>query len=121
MNNPQIKRVINNIINDQNFINTLDFSIQNVFEDNKISSEDIPIIINVIFIVLNKYQNIRIDKKNINIFVKNLIIELLKNYNERNKKKLDINFEEFSILIDPYINLLVMNLNINKLCNSHRL
>lgn len=118
MKEEQIKKIINTLINNKTLIEKIDKSFELVFQDNKITKEDIPLLINIIILITNNYNNVKINKNNLKNFIKTFIIELLKNYNERNENKLDINISDIEILIEPYIELLLLNINISGICKK---
>jgi hypothetical protein len=107
-NNPEIEKIVDLIINDENFLHKCEYNFQKIFEDGKIDNHDIPLIINLVLTIHNNYTKVKIKKQNLKQVLLLLITTLI------NKFKNDIMIDESLILnlLEPQIDLLLMSVSL---------
>lgn len=105
--NDIVKKLVDNIISDKNFKGKCETNFKKIFEDGKIDTNDIPIIINLILTIYNNHNKIKVSKKNMKPVFMLLISKLL------NEFKGDIVIDESLVLImlEPQIDLLLMSVS----------
>lgn len=118
-NDETIKDIVTSIMGDKLFYDTCQKNLKEIFEDNEINNEDIPNIINILLSAYVNYNKVNFNKKNTK---KVLMLLLYKLINEFQTNK-NINNEQLLLLIEPQIDLLLLNINISKCkwCSSRPL
>jgi len=103
--NEVVNTLVNNIISDKTFKEKCEVNFKKIFDDGKIDTDDIPIIINLILTIYNNHNKIKVSKENMKPVFMLLISKLL------NEFKGDIPIDESVVLLmlEPQIDLLLMS------------
>ena len=103
--NDVVLALVNNIISDKTFKSKCEMNFKQIFEDGKVDTDDIPIIINLILTIYNNHNKIKVSKVNMKPVFMLLISKLLQEF------KGDIMLDESLILLmlEPQIDLLLMS------------
>lgn len=73
-----ITNIVNNLLNDDNFVNDCKTELQEIMKDGKFDFNDMPQVIALVVLVYEKYDNLHVEKKDVADVFRLLIIELLK-------------------------------------------
>jgi len=107
-----IKNIIDQLLNDQTFIDHLKSNIDAIYNDKIINTNDIPYIISIISFSLQNKKVIKIKKDALPNFLKLLIHEIFIKF------KLITEFTpDMELIIDACINLLLTNIKTKKIFN----
>ena len=103
--NEVVNTLVNNIISDKKFKEKCEVNFKKIFDDGKIDTDDIPIIINLVLTIYNNHNKIKVSKENMKPVFMLLISKLL------NEFKGDIPIDESVVLLmlEPQIDLLLMS------------
>ena len=103
--NEVVNTLVNNIISDKTFKDKCEVNFKKIFDDGKIDTDDIPIIINLVLTIYNNHNKIKVSKENMKPVFMLLISKLL------NEFKGDIPIDESVVLLmlEPQIDLLLMS------------
>ena len=103
--NEVVNTLVNNIISDKTFKEKCEVNFKKIFDDGKIDTDDIPIIINLVLTIYNNHNKIKVSKENMKPVFMLLISKLL------NEFKGDIPIDESVVLLmlEPQIDLLLMS------------
>ena len=103
--NEVVNTLVNNIISDKKFKEKCEVNFKKIFDDGKVDTDDIPIIINLVLTIYNNHNKIKVSKENMKPVFMLLISKLL------NEFKGDIPIDESVVLLmlEPQIDLLLMS------------
>ena len=103
--NDIVKALVNSIIADKAFKSKCEMNFKQIFDDGKVDTNDIPIIINLVLTIYNNHNKIKVSKDNMKPVFMLLISKLL------NEFKGDIMLDESLILLmlEPQIDILLMS------------
>ena len=107
-----IKNIVDQLLNDQIFIDHIKANLNAIYYDDVINTNDIPYVISIISFVLQNRKVIKIKKTFLPKFLKLLINEIFIKFNL--VKEITVEIEN---VIDSCINLLLINIKTNKLFN----
>ena len=112
VSDPIVNQIVDNILSDETFKNKCQLNFDNIFLDNKITSDDIPIIINLVLTIYTNYTKIKINKK----IMKSVFLLLMTKFintvvTQRNGDKPDLDTESIYTLVEPQIDLLFLTLS----------
>jgi hypothetical protein len=111
-NNTLVSNIVKTILDNDNYYKNCEESMRKIYADNKIDSNDIPIILNLLVSTYNNYSTFSIDKKDIKEVLILIFIEMI----ERLEWTYNINLEETINLLSPQIDLLLITINTNTEC-----
>jgi len=102
-----VKTLVNSIIADETFKNKCEMNFKQIFEDDKVDNDDIPIIINLILTIYNNHNKVKVSKANMKPVFMLLISKLLMEF------KGDTILDESLILLmlEPQIDILLMSVS----------
>jgi len=103
--NDIVKALVNSIIADKAFKSKCEMNFKQIFDDGKVDTDDIPIIINLVLTIYNNHNKIKVSKDNMKPVFMLLISKLL------NEFKGDIMIDESLIILmlEPQIDILLMS------------
>ena len=107
--NPIIYNIVKTILDNDNFFNKFKSSLEEIYSDNKLDQNDIPIILNLLVITYNAYPTIKIDRKDIKEVFILLFVEMIDKIGWKDRIDLDSAIE----LLSPQIDLLLISINTN--------
>ena len=109
--NELVKTLVNQIISDKTFKDKCEINFKQIFEDGKVDSDDIPIIINLVLTVYNNYNKIKVSNINLKPVFMLLISKLLVEF----KGDTEIDESLILLMLGPQIDILLMSIStINK-------
>ena len=108
-NNLLINNIVKTILDNDDFFNSCKNSIEQIYEDKKIDSKDIPVILNLLVNTYNNYSTLNLDRKDIKEVFILLFIELITKLDLTK----DIDLELVISLLSPQIDLLLISINSN--------
>ncbi len=111
-NNEIVKKLVNSIISDKTFKDKCRLNFEQIFEDGKVDSDDIPLLINLILTVYQNHTKIKVSKVHLKPVFMLLITRLLDEFKGDNQ--IDTNL--ILLLLEPQIDLLLMSVNMK--CNK---
>ena len=115
-NDANIKSIVDSIMNNTTFTDKCEKSFKEIYSDGKLDQNDIPMIINLLMTIYVNTNNISIKNEHLKNVLLLMVISLLEKYNK------DTTFDGNLLLqlIEPQIDLLLLNINVSKckLCSS---
>ena len=112
VSDPIVNEIVDNILSDENFKNKCQLNFNNIFLDNKITSDDIPIIINLVLTIYMNYTKIKINKKTMKSVFLLLMTKFINNVvTQRNGDRPELDTESIYTLVEPQIDLLFLTLS----------
>lgn len=112
VSDPIVNQIVDNILSDENFKNKCQLNFNNIFLDNKITSDDIPIIINLVLTIYMNYTKIKINKKTMKSVFLLLMTKFINNVvTQRNGDRPELDTESIYTLVEPQIDLLFLTLS----------
>ena len=110
--NTQIQSIVDSILKDETFKQQCRSHFKQIFADDVIDKDDIPIIINLVLTVIQNHRKIKLSNFNLKPILVLLLITLI------NEFKGDSQLDEtlLVLLIEPQLDLLLMSLDLST-CN----
>ena len=105
-----IKSIVDSIMNNTTFTDKCEKSFKEIYSDGKLDQNDIPMIINLLMTIYVNTNNINIKNEHLKNVLLLMVISLLEKYNK--DTTLDSNL--LLQLIEPHIDLLLLNINVSK-------
>ena len=107
--NSLINNIVKTILDNEKFYNKFKSYLEEIYSDNKLDQNDIPIILNLLVITYNAYPTIKIDRKDIKEVFILLFVEMIEKIGWKDRINLDSAIE----LLSPQIDLLLISINTN--------
>ena len=108
-NNELVKSIVNNIIADETFKRKCKTYFNQIFEDGKIDTSDIPIMINLVLTVYNNHNKVKVTKEHLKPVFMLLISTLLIEF----KGDIDIDLDLILLMLEPQIDILLMSIKMS--------
>tara|TARA_B110001469_G_scaffold127429_1_gene148282 strand:- start:177 stop:668 length:492 start_codon:yes stop_codon:yes gene_type:complete len=105
--NEIVKTAVENIISDENFKKKCETNFKQIFDDGKVDSDDIPVIINLILTIYNNHNKIRVKPENTKPVFMLLISKLLNEF----KGDIEIDQTLIMLMLEPQIDLLLTSVS----------
>ena len=107
--NTQIQSMVDSILTDETFKQQCGSYFKQIFADDVIDKDDIPIIINLVLTVIQNHRKIKLSNFNLKPVLVLLLITLINEF--KGDSQLDENL--LILLIEPQLDLLLMSLNVS--------
>ena len=107
--NTQIQSMVDSILTDETFKQQCSSYFKQIFADDVIDKDDIPIIINLVLTVIQNHRKIKLSNFNLKPVLVLLLITLINEF--KGDSQLDENL--LILLIEPQLDLLLMSLNVS--------
>jgi hypothetical protein len=111
--NETIRSLVSCILSDKKFKDKCKDNFEQIFDDNKVDRDDIPLIINLFLTVYNNHNKVEISKIQLKPVFMLLIARLLIEFQTGNNQ---IDKDLILLLIEPQIDLLVTSIQLSSKC-----
>ena len=110
-----INKTVELVLNNEKFEEKFKNYIDKIFDDNKINGEDMPILLKVFILMYNEYNELKLNDN----IIKDVLLLVLYRYLDKYKDIYHIDIKTCMKLIEPQMDLLLMNINLNKSCSKN--
>ena len=107
--NTQIQSMVDSILTDETFKQQCSSYFKQIFADDVIDKDDIPLIVNLVLTVLQNHRKIKLSNFNLKPILVLLLITLINEF--KGESQLDENL--LVLLIEPQLDLVLLSLNVS--------